>query len=68
MGSSAETVVEHLFIIAKQQNRENLDWKKLSLELQFRILDPYKHEETPLKIKLIAKLKKDKRCKAKQPL
>ena len=41
MGSSAETVVEHPFIIAKQRNRENLDWKKLLVELQFRILDPY---------------------------
>ena len=64
VSSSAETVVEQLFSIAKQQNRDNLDWKKLLVELQFRTLGPKRHEEEALKVKLYKKLKSIKRMRA----
>ena len=57
VGSSAETVVEHLLSIFKKQNKENLDWNRLLLKLQFQALGPLKHEENALKEKLMVRMK-----------
>ena len=64
ISSSAETIVEQLLSRAKRQNRENLDWKNLLVELQFCALGPKKHEEVKLKEQLMDKLKADKNMRA----
>ena len=64
VGSSSETVVEQPLSILKKQNKENLDWRRLLIRLQFQSLGPLKHEENALKEKLMKRMKADSAIRA----
>ena len=65
----SETIVEQIISVIGLQARENLDWRKLLSEVQFRTFGPDAHEWDSLLEEMYINLHEDKkmRCIVRNP-